>query len=98
MNRFRRGGSGLFLAILGTLPFAAGASAESTELSAEQRFSEIQVGVVEELRLDLSSTLRGDLLAAMHAEMVPMVESARIAQELGEQESDWELAAQMGGN
>jgi hypothetical protein len=58
-------------------------------------FASNQVAVVDELRTDLSMSLRDEVIAAMGVEMNQIVEVIRANAPRSDFEPEWELAAQV---
>ena len=95
MGRFERARKQIFLVVLGV--FLAGATTVQAGLSEEA--GETTIGqnpsvVVEELRVGLGGSLRGDLIAAMRVEIAEAVAAARQSAPV---ERETELAGQFSG-
>ena len=78
MGRFERASKRFFLGVLvGFFAGAAATQAGAREGVAARETVQNPAAVVEELRLDLSASLRGDLIAAMQVEMDAVVATAQ---------------------
>ncbi len=81
--------------MMGLLASSFSTMAAADEGRVGHSFASDQVAVIEELRRDLSMSLRDDVIAAMRVEMNQIVAVIRVNPPINGFEPEWELAAQV---